>query len=217
MNRQRLAIIDLDGTLLHATTAERVFFLYTVRTGKISLFRAMRFLFSFYRDVISSGLRKTISFNATFLRGEKPEVVKNWAREFGRVFLDHAVPAKLKEKIISLKKQGCMVVLLSGSLQILVEELKDVIDADYLIGGKLEVQDGLLTGQKKGVHPYGRGKVTALFDEIHPETVDWQNSWALADRYSDLPVFELVGNPVAVNPDRRLRRLARQRGWEIIG
>ena len=39
----------------------------------------------------------------------------------------------------------------------------------------------------------------------------------MADRYSDLPVLELVGHPVAVHADRRLRRLARKRGWEIIG
>ena len=42
-------------------------------------------------------------------------------------------------------------------------------------------------------------------------------SAAYADSYSDLGLFELVGRPVAVYPDRRLRRLAQARGWEVIG
>ncbi len=60
-------------------------------------------------------------------------------------------------------------------------------------------------------------KVEALTRRIDPEGIDWSGSWALADRLSDLPILELVGHPVAVHADRKLRRLARQRGWEIIG
>jgi phosphoserine phosphatase len=60
-------------------------------------------------------------------------------------------------------------------------------------------------------------KIDALFQKIDPGGIDWASSWALADRKSDLPVLELVGHPVAVHPDRKLRKLARQRGWEIIG
>ena len=60
-------------------------------------------------------------------------------------------------------------------------------------------------------------KLVALFLKIDPEDIDWARSWALADRHSDLPVLELVGHPVAVHADRRLRRLARKRGWEIVG
>jgi phosphoserine phosphatase len=60
-------------------------------------------------------------------------------------------------------------------------------------------------------------KVEALSRRIDLEGIDWSGSWALADRLSDLPVLELVGHPVAVHADRKLRRLARQRGWEIIG
>ncbi len=106
--------------------------------------------------------------------------------------------------------------LLSGSLQLLVDQLKDRLEAEILIGNELEVVDGKLTGRKTGIFPYGRMKLDALFQRIDPEGIDWAGSWALADRISDLPVLELVGHPVAVHADRKLRRLARKRGWENI-
>lgn len=217
VDRMRLAVIDLDGTLLKGMTAERVFFLHLVTHGRIGFGRAVSFLLSFAGDLLRGGLQRAIGTNARFLRGETPESVQLWAREFGRVFLRKAVPDGLREKILGLKQGGCRVILLSGSLQVLVNELKDRLGAEILIGGELEAADGKLTGRKTGIHPYGREKVTALYSRIDPQTVDWERSWALADRISDLPVLELVGNPVAVHPDRRLRRLARKHGWETIG
>ncbi len=213
----RLAVIDLDGTLLKGMTAERVFFLHLVAHGRIGLGRAAGFLLSFAGDLLRGGLQRAISTNAGFLRGETPETVRRWAREFGQAFLRKAVPDDLREKVLGLKADGCRVVLLSGSLQMLVDELKERLGAEILIGGELETADGKLTGRKTGIHPYGQEKVAALFSRIDPAAVDWGNSWALADRLSDLPIFELVGHPVAVHPDRRLRRLARERGWEIFG
>lgn len=217
VDRMRLAVIDLDGTLLKGMTAERVFFLHLVAHGRIDLGRAVSFLLSFAGDLLRGGLQRAIGTNARFLRGETPETVQIWAREFGRAFLRKAVPDGLREKILGLKQDGCRVILLSGSLQVLVNELKDRLGAEILIGGELEAADGKLTGRKTGIHPYGREKVAALYSRIDPQTVDWERSWALADRFSDLPVLELVGSPVAVHPDRRLRRLARKRGWETIG
>ena len=107
--------------------------------------------------------------------------------------------------------------LLSGSLQVIVDQLKDRLQAEVLIGTDLEVVGGKLTGRKTGTFAYGRMKPEALFQRIDPGGIDWPGSWALADRLSDLPVLELVGHPVAVHGDRRLRRLASKRGWEIIG
>jgi phosphoserine phosphatase len=45
--------------------------------------------------------------------------------------------------------------------------------------------------------------------------VDLSRSYAYADSISDLPMLEAVGNPVAVNPDRRLAAAAKERGWQL--
>lgn len=217
MERSRLAVIDLDGTLLKGMTAERAFVLFLLRTGRLSAPRILSFMFSFYRDILTRGFRTAIGTNASYLRGRDYENVETWAREFGRDFLKGSIPESLRARIAGLKGSGCLIVLMSGSLQVLVDQLKDTIGADILIGGTLEIEDGRLTGRKTGVHPYGRDKVEALIKRIPASSIDWENSWALADTAHDEPLLELVGNPVAVNPDRRLRRRAAAEGWEVIG
>lgn len=213
----RLAVIDLDGTLLKGMNAERVFYLHLFVHGRVGVMRTAAFLLTLVGDIIRLGFRRAIATNARILRGKTLGEVRQWAREFGHVFLRKAVPDDLRSKILSLKKEGCRIVLLSGSLQVLVDQLRERLEAEILIGTDLEVVEGKLSGKKTGIFPYGRQKVEALFHKIDPEGIDWAGSWALADRKSDLPVLELVGHPVAVHADRRLRKLARQRGWEIFG
>lgn len=213
----RLAVIDLDGTLLQGMNAERIFYLHLLVTGHVSIFRMIGFLFSLLGDIARLGFRAAIGSNTRILRGKAPAEIGQWARSFGHLFLRKAVPEDLRRKILSLKADGCRVILLSGSLQVLVDQLRDRLEAEILIGNDLEVENGRLTGRKTGIFPYGSQKVDALFQRIDPQDVDWAGSWALADRISDLPVLELVGHPVAVHADRRLRRLAKERGWEIVG
>ena len=213
----RLAVIDLDGTLLKGLNAERIFYSDLFVRGHVGVLRMAGFLLALIGDSVRLGFRKAIGTNARILRGETPETVRAWARAFGQAYLRKAVPEALRAKILSLKAQGCRIILLTGSLQMIVDQLKERLQAEVLIGTDLEVVDGTLTGRKTGTFAYGRMKPEALFQRIDPEGIDWPGSWALADRFSDLPVLELVGHPVAVHADRRLRRLASKRGWEIIG
>lgn len=217
MNPQRLAIIDLDGTLLRRTSSEHSFFRFIVLRGKIRPLRLASFLLTFFRDALRLGLRQAIGWNATYLRGQTPETLAAWARRYGNAYLREAVPEELQDRIRRLKAGGCLIILLSGSLQVLVEELKEKLGADIIIGRELEVVGEKLTGHRSGIYPYARQKVEALFQRVKQEEVDWKESWALADRLSDLPVLELVGHPVAVHPTAGLRRHAQQHGWEIIG
>ena len=213
----RLAVIDLDGTLLKGMNAERVFYLHLLVHGHAGVFRMAGFMLTLVGDALRLGFRQAIATNARILRGKTPQEVRQWARDFGHVFLRKAVPDDLRGKILSLKQEGCRIILLSGSLQVLVDQLRERLEAEILIGTDLEVVEGRLSGKKTGIFPYGRQKVEALFQRIDPRGIDWANSWALADRKSDLPVLELVGHPVAVHADRKLRKLAQERGWEIVG
>jgi HAD superfamily hydrolase (TIGR01490 family) len=216
MEAQRLAIIDLDGTLLRRKSSEYSFFGFIVLRGKIGPLRLASFLLTFFRDALKLGLRQAIGWNATYLRGKTPETLEALARRYGRAYLREAVPEGLQARIRRLKSEGCLIVLLTGSLQVLVSELKEKLGADIIIGRELEVVRGKLTGHRSGIYPYARQKVEALFEKVSPAQVDWEECWALADRLSDLPVLELVGHPVAVHPTAGLRRHARQHGWEII-
>ena len=59
-------------------------------------------------------------------------------------------------------------------------------------------------------------KRRSILQALEGQQIDWENSYAYGDSFSDLPVLELVGNPVAVNPEEKLRSVAKARNWEII-
>ena len=217
MTPQKLAIIDLDGTLLKGTSAERSFFFFLVFRAKLGPVRLARFTLTFLKDVARLGFRRAVGTNIAYLRGETPELVDRWAAKYAGRSLAEAVPAFLRLKLAVLKSEGYRLILLSGSLQVLVELFKEALGADLAIGQQIEVVGGRLTGKKAGIYPFGAEKLDALYAVIKPEEIDWPNSWAMADRFWDVPVLELAGHPVAVHPDAKLRRYAQEKGWDVIG
>src|SRR3954451_17911781 len=80
---------------------------------------------------------------------------------------------------------------------------------------QFELADGQFTRRLLGPACVGSGKVHWLEDIVARRAVDLGGSWFYTDSYSDLPMLERVGNRVVVNPDPRLRRAAKQRGWPV--
>jgi HAD superfamily hydrolase (TIGR01490 family) len=87
---------------------------------------------------------------------------------------------------------------------------------DGAIGTRWEVVDGVYTGELDGPFAYGEGKAQALRLFAAEQGIDLSRSWAYTDSVSDLPMLEVVGHPVAVNPDAGLAEVARREGWEVL-
>jgi HAD superfamily hydrolase (TIGR01490 family) len=95
--------------------------------------------------------------------------------------------------------------------------LAQVLSFDGAIGSDLsEVVDGVYTGRVSGLFAYHAGKAEAIRELAAREGIDLDQSYAYTDSVSDLPMLEAVGHPVAVNPDRALAAIARERGWELM-
>ncbi|MBA2496176.1 MAG: HAD-IB family hydrolase [Acidimicrobiia bacterium] len=109
---------------------------------------------------------------------------------------------------------GDFVVVLSASPQELVDHLVAALGAHRAVGTRAEVVDDRYTGQLDGAFCYGAGKLTRLAAALGPVALD--EAWAYADSASDLPVLAAVGHPVAVNPDRALRAVAKRRRWPVL-
>jgi phosphoserine phosphatase len=91
-----------------------------------------------------------------------------------------------------------------------------VLVLDGGIGMRSEVIDGVYTGKPGGPFTYRDGKADAIRELAGREGIDLDASYAYSDSESDLPMLRLVGNPVAVNPDRALEKVARAEGWRIM-
>ena len=79
-----------------------------------------------------------------------------------------------------------------------------------------EIEDGRYTGRLAEPFCYGPGKATAIARLAEQKGYDLERCYAYSDSASDLPMMEIVGHPVAVNPDRTLERTARERGWPVV-
>ena len=79
-----------------------------------------------------------------------------------------------------------------------------------------QVVDGRYTGRLAGPFCYGAGKADVLRALAAEHGYDLDSSYAYSDSVSDLPMLELVGHPVAVNPEAELRAVAAERGWPVV-
>jgi len=126
--------------------------------------------------------------------------------------LVYAEPLRLVEQH---RARGEKVYVVSATLQEIVEHIARDLGFDGAIGSTCEIVDGVYTGRSlRAAH--GAGKAAALRELAETEQIDLGSSTAYSDSYSDVPFLEAVGHPVAVNPDRKLRRIARERGWPTL-
>lgn len=120
-------------------------------------------------------------------------------------------------KLISMHSEaGRDTWIVSASPHSIVEPLAAALGMTGAIGTEGEIVDGVFTGRLAGPFIYGPGKAEALEKLASDEGYDLHLCYAYSDSVSDLPMMEIVGHPVAVNPDSELARIARERGWPIV-
>jgi len=112
------------------------------------------------------------------------------------------------------KRAGHRVLLLTGALDVVVEPLAELLDVEVDCAHLL-VKDGRLTGDLESPPPAGEARGALLKEYAERNGIALAESFAYADSLSDLPMLEMVGTPVAVNPDARLSQVAGQRGWRV--
>ncbi len=110
--------------------------------------------------------------------------------------------------------EGLDVVLVSSSGEEVVGPIGEMLGVDHVIATRMVVEDGVYTGEIS-FYAYGEGKATAVRALAEERGYDLERCWAYSDSWTDRPLLELVGNPVAVNPDKPLRRHAAQQGWRL--
>ena len=112
--------------------------------------------------------------------------------------------------------RGQRVIFATSSIDIVIRPLERFFGIEETLATKLEFRDGRTTGSLVGNSMFGLKKKTGVEawlqqKDLHPEKVCFYS-----DSYTDIPLLEYCGNPVAVNPDRILKREAKKRGWKIL-
>jgi fatty acyl-CoA reductase len=212
-----LAVFDVDGTLVETNVVE-YFFWMRLRAQPLEEWPS--FMAQMAREAprwLYLERRSRAEFQRSFYReynGLDYDVMKRLGREaLNAVTLRRIYPEGMR-RIREHKRAGHRVLLLTGALDVVVEPLAELLEVDVDCAHLL-VKDGRLTGDLQSPPPAGEARGTLLEEYAARNAIVLAESFAYADSLSDLPMLELVGTPVAVNPDARLSQVAGQRGWRI--
>jgi HAD superfamily hydrolase (TIGR01490 family) len=129
--------------------------------------------------------------------------------------IDPITYAEARQLIDEHRQAGRAVYIVSAAPAEIVEPLAHHLGVDGAIASQAEVDSsGRYTGHMDR-YAYGPAKAELMREVADRDGIELLASWAYSDSVTDLPMLEVVGHPVAVNPDRALRRIARMRGWDI--
>jgi HAD superfamily hydrolase (TIGR01490 family) len=216
---KKAAFYDVDGTLVR-TNIVHTYAYYALNRGSI---RGMvtRTLGTLASIPLFAGLdmvdRKT--FNEFFYRyyaGMSEDRLVTLAEDMFEDLLKKAIYPKARDLIDEARRSGCKIVLVTGALDFTVRPLAQHLGADDLIANKMQFVGGVANGKVIPPIIEGANKANAIRDYCVKNDLQLDKSHAYSDSASDYAMLAVVGRPTAVNPDIRLRSLARSYNWPIL-
>lgn len=208
------AFFDVDKTMLPRASMESLFVYWLIQRRAISpkaLGKAVRALAIQIRHVRNRGY---FAYHG-YLEGKTVAEVERLADECFRETIWPRFSPDALRRFSEHKSRGHYSVVLSGSLLVLVRHLADRINADLSIATTPEIIDDRYTGKLALPHVVGPRKAEVAREAATQYELDLPGSYCYADNRSDVTLLDLFGHPVAVNPDRRLREIAQERGWVV--
>lgn len=217
---QRPAVfIDLDGTLIPGSAniplAVGAFKagLVPYRDLAVDLLRNASFIFTGATDDRAAKVRERI---LRAVKGFPAKQLEEIADSFvGK--LAATIRPEMKAVIDEHRAQGHALILISASPTEIVARFAAAAGMDLGVGTEGERdEEGRYTGRLAGPFCYREGKVDVIAQLASQRGYDLSKSYAYTDSASDMPMLEVVGNPIVVNPEQGLRAVATTRGWRIL-
>ncbi len=210
-----IAFFDVDKTLLGVNSAS-LWVKREIKAGNVSLWQGVRA--GFWVALYELGLARMedvlIEAVATLAGKTERDVIDRTLAFYREAVRQTILPAG-RAAVQRHKDAGDLVFLLTASSNYLSAPLADELKIDGFLANRFAVDAGIFTGLAELPLCYGPGKVAhaqVIADKLR---IDLKDCAFYTDSVSDLPMLEAVGRPVAVDPDPRLRRIARKRGWPI--
>ncbi|GIU83181.1 MAG: HAD-IB family hydrolase [Acidobacteria bacterium] len=218
-NKKAAAFYDLEGTLIRTNLVHTLAFYslrqqglwQTLKKGTETLIKLPAFGLV---DLYSRNV-----FNEFFFRsykGQSYDRLRYFADELFEKVLKPAVYPGARDLIQKSKKIGLRQVVLTGALDFTIEKLMEYLEIDDYKANRLEFVNGYATGRVLPPVMASATKAKWIREYAEREGINLSESYAYSDSISDLPMLSIVGHPVAVNPDFRLRQTALQHDWPIL-
>ncbi len=211
-----IAFYDLDHTILKGNSATAL----VEESRKRGLMSSAQYRHAVWLAILyklNIGDPATmINRMLSWLNGLRESEIKRLCHKIYHAHIKFTIRPEVLESFKMHRAKGAAVVLLSSATSPICEPVADHLELDGLICTHLETLDGAFTGRTHGKLVYGAEKKERMLGFCHEHESDASDAWYYGDSHTDRYVMEAVGNPVAVSPDRRLKKIAMREKWPIL-
>ena len=210
----KFIIFDLDDTLLSGD-CEREWITFLTSKGLMSDSSAEldRFDLDYRKGILD--FEEYSTFVQKPIMGLTREELDNLIEEFIQKNINDLTD-NLTKDLLNEASFADKVLIASGSHDFLVKGFADFFKIDSSIGTPVELKNNIFTGQLSGEPTFSDGKVRAVEKWCNSNDIEVKDSIFYSDSINDLPMFEVCGVPVAVNPDEKLKKIAKERAFKVI-
>lgn len=126
------------------------------------------------------------------------------------------ITAKARALIAQHQQAGDDMLIITATNAFVTRPIAQLLGFEELIAPEPEIVDGQYTGAITGIPSFQQGKVTRLNMWLEEKQIDLVGAYFYSDSHNDLPLLNIVDNPIAVDPDDTLIATAQRNGWPII-
>lgn len=211
------AFFDMDRTLIEANSG-RLYIKNERKEGRLSSGQMMMsalYLLMYHFSLVD--LEAAFHKGAKHFRGQPEARIKEQTRAWFESHIQNLLLPGARRALDDHRDQEHACILLTGSSSFIAELAVEAWQLDDWLANCFPTDDkGMLTGELRSPICYGDGKVYWAEKWAAENDISLEESFFYTDSYSDLSMLERVGFPRIVNPDPRLRRIAKQRDWPIL-
>lgn len=212
-----LALFDLDNTLL-AGDSDYLWGCFLADQGivdKASYERDnQRFMDDYNRGTLD--IFEFLAFSLKPLRDNAPETLSQLQRQFLEQKIRPIMSPASFDLIDKHRQAGDTLAVITATNSFVTTPIVEAFGIDNLLATEPEKNGNGYTGKVAGTPCFQQGKVTRLQQWMEEHDMDLEGSWFYSDSHNDIPLLNIVDNPIAVDPDQQLRQLASEQDWPII-
>lgn len=213
----RAALFDMDRTLVRKETAS-LYVKYQREIGEATLGDALKVLYwvlQYTAGVIDAP--EVAKKAVVALHGIPELVLSSRCDDWFRTHVERHVCDEGRRAVEHHRARGDVLAVVTGASLYATRPLGRLLGIPHLVTSELEVDEGgVFTGRFVSPLCFAEGKITRTEKLAKELGFSLAEATFYSDSYTDLPLLERVAEPICVNPDFRLRRVARERGWPVV-
>ena len=212
-----LAIFDLDKTLIGGDSD----FLWGEFLSEIGAVDADTYQIKnqYFFDQYALGklnINEYLEFCLEPLSLNSRTTLDEWHQRFMQAKIEKILLPKAQAIIDKHKAQGDTILVITATNSFVTGPIVKRYGIDNLLATNPEVKNGKFTGKVEGEPCFQKGKIAHLDRWLEQTGEDMTGSYFYSDSHNDLPMLELVDNPVVVHGDETLQKVAKERGWPSL-